>query len=232
MNIADMYAGKRIFLFAGHYGSGKSEIAVNFASALAEKHRTAIVDFDIINTYFRAADARAALEQKGVRVITPVYAKTNVDVPALPAEVFALFDDKAVKAVFDVGGDGAGARAVSGYRAEFSAEPTENFFVFNLRRQMTSSAGEIIKYFHDIQRSARLPFTAIINNTNLLAETDEVDLLEGLEAAAALSGVLALPVAFSASMAYGHTARFLSRSRELGIPVFFMEKHIFMEYGN
>ena len=223
-----------MFLFSGHYGSGKSEIAVNFALALARKHKTAIVDFDIINTFFRSAGARTILEQGGVRVVAPIYANTNVDVPALPAEISSLFDDKSTKAIFDVGGDSAGAKAVSRYYADFSDERVENYFVFNPRRPQTSKVENIVEYFYEIQSSARLAFTALVNNTNLLDETVEADLLSGLEVAAELSGRLSLPVAFSAFMdrpAEKEPEAFFSRSESLGIPVFHIAKHIRMDYN-
>ena len=249
----------RLYIFSGHYGSGKSEVAVNFAFMLAGRSRTAIVDFDIINPYFRTANARAALENKGIRVITPVYANTNVDVPALPAEISSLFDDKGCKAVFDVGGDGAGAKAVSRYRDEFASERTVSYFVFNARRPTTSGPDGAIGIFHEIQDTARIPFTAIINNTNLMSDTDDAVLLDGLDMATALSERLSLPVAFSVCMDAGggsSLARagrsasngdasglalsgdaselaslypgFFARSRELGIPVMIIKKHIHM----
>ena len=219
-------------MFAGHYGSGKSEVAVNFTLSLAACHRAAIVDFDIINPYFRTASARAALESKGVRVVAPIYANTNIDVPALPAEISALFDDKQVKAVFDVGGDSAGARAVSRYRDDFLSERTECFFVFNLRRPETSTVCKAAEIFYAIQKSARLPFTAIVNNTNLLSDTSERDLSEGLDAALELSDRLSLPVAFSAAMegAAAGAPAFCARSARLGIPIFCIGKYISMEY--
>ena len=240
----DKYMDNRLALFAGHYGSGKSEIAVNYALRLAKRYRTAIVDFDIINPYFRTASARAALEQKGVRVIAPIYANTNVEIPALPAEISSIFDDKLVKAVFDVGGDSAGAKAVSRYNREFMSEKAENFFVFNLRRPMTSNIGAVIDIFNDIQAAARLPFTSLVNNTNLLSMTAEADLSEGLEAALELSARLSLPIAFSAVMgadpkttrpagggahSFPHHA-FYARSAELGIPIFQLTKYIKMDY--
>ena len=231
MNIS-AYQKNRLYIFSGHYGSGKSEVSVNFALALARVHRTAIVDFDIINPYFRSAGARNALEQGGVRVITPEYANTNVDVPALPAEISYLFDDKSTKAVFDVGGDSAGARAVSRYRDEILLEDTACFFVFNVRRPTTSTADKAIEIYEEILESARVPFTAIINNTNLMAETTERDLLDGLDAAVELSGRLSLPVAFSVFMENPgigpEPQAFISRSCELKIPIFKLSKHIHM----
>ena len=245
MNISHLF-NDRIFLFAGHYGSGKTEVAVNFALALSRAHKTAIVDFDIVNPYFRTADAKETLERNGVRVVAPMYANTNVEIPALPAEISALFDDKSYKAVFDVGGDDAGAKAVSRYHGDFIMENYSNFFVFNIRRPSTSSVEKIIEYFYEIQESARLPFTAIINNTNLLGETREPDLLEGLETAEALSRRLSLPIAFSAYMADGAPGGvgaimpgdagavipggFSARSAEAGVPVFVISKHINMDF--
>ena len=228
----------RLFLFSGHYGSGKSEISVNFALRLARRHRTAIVDFDIINPYFRTADAREALEKQGVRVIAPVYAKTNVDVPALPAEISSLFDDKGVRAVFDVGGDPAGARAVSRYREEFMSDRTAHLYVFNLRRPMTATTDMIAEMFRNIQDTSRLPFTALVGNTNLLRATGAADLLAGLDAAVELSLRLSLPIAFCTYMAPdgAHIApnedetaqQYFSRARDLGIEIFSLAKHIYM----
>lgn len=199
--ISELFAGKRCFVFAGHYGSGKTETAVNFALDLARGgNRTAIVDFDIVNPYFRASDARAALEAGGIRVVASRYAGSNVDVPALPAEIGGLFEDKGVKAVFDVGGDDIGAKAVSRYREEFAANGAAMFFVVNIRRPMTATIPQIERAFADIQDSARLKFDAIVNNANMLSATTAADLDEGLDAALALSDALGLPVAFSVVM--------------------------------
>jgi hypothetical protein len=202
--IAELIAGKRCFVFAGHYGSGKTETAVNFALGLARAgSRTAIVDFDIVNPYFRTSDARAALEAGGIRVVASRYAGSNVDVPALPAEINGLFEDGGLKTVFDVGGDDIGAKAVSRYREEFEASGTAMFFVVNIRRPMTATLPQIERAFADIQASARLKFDAIVNNANMLSATTAADLDEGLDASLELSKALGLPVAFSAVMAGG-----------------------------
>ncbi|HOQ00251.1 MAG TPA: hypothetical protein PK604_05360 [Acetivibrio clariflavus] len=88
---------ERISIFAGHFGSGKTEVAVNFALNTASKSKkVAIVDLDIVNPYFRTADAKIELEKMGIWVITPVYANTNVDVPALPPEMNSLFEKKSM----------------------------------------------------------------------------------------------------------------------------------------
>jgi hypothetical protein len=199
--VSELFSGKRIFVFAGHYGSGKTEVAVNFAFDLARGgNRTAIVDFDIVNPYFRASDARAALEGKGVRVIASKFANSNVDVPALPAEINGLFEDSGQMAVFDVGGDDVGAKAVSRYSGDFAASGAVMLFVVNIRRPMTTTLGQAVRMFHEIQDSARFNFGAIVNNANMLSATNEADLDEGLDLALALSESLKLPIAFNVVM--------------------------------
>ena len=223
----------RLFLFSGHYGSGKTEVSINYAMRLATAYRTTIVDFDIVNPYYRTADARGGLEAKGIRVIASQFAKSNADAPAMPAEISSVFDDKGVKAVFDVGGDSAGARATSVYRDYFLAEKYFHFFIFNIRRQITSTVSGLIEAFYDIQGNARLPFTALINNTNLMDRTGPKDLFEGLETACELSERLSLPLAFStymegASPSAADADSFFERSREFGTDVFILKKHIRM----
>ena len=107
---------KRVTLFAGHYGSGKTNIAVSYALLLArEGKKTAIADLDIVNPYFRTKDSASELEAAGVDLISPQFANTNVDLPALPAEAYRLVEDKSLYAVMDIGGDDRGAYALGRY---------------------------------------------------------------------------------------------------------------------
>ena len=107
---------KRVTLFAGHYGSGKTNIAVNYALLLAgEGKRVSIADLDIVNPYFRTRDSAAELEAAGVRLISSRFANTNVDLPALPAEAYSLVEDRSAYAVMDIGGDDRGAYALGRY---------------------------------------------------------------------------------------------------------------------
>ena len=121
---------KRITLFAGHYGSGKTNIAVNYALFLAKQGlRVSLGDLDIVNPYYRAKDSEKELSAAGVKVISSAYANSNVDVPAMPQEAYALTEDKTTHAVLDVGGGraeragypagnrGSVPASVHGYRA-------------------------------------------------------------------------------------------------------------------
>ena len=101
---------KRITIISGHYGSGKTNIAVNYALLLAkENKKVCIADLDIVNPYFRTKDSAAVLEMAGVDLISPQYANSNVDLPALPAESYRLVRDKSIYGIMDIGGDDRGA---------------------------------------------------------------------------------------------------------------------------
>ena len=94
---------KRLTIFAGHYGSGKTNIAVNYAVRLAkEGKKVCIADLDIVNPYFRTKDSEEELNEYGIHLISPQYANTNVDLPALPAESYRLVQDKSVYGVMDI----------------------------------------------------------------------------------------------------------------------------------
>ena len=160
---------KRIVIFTGHFGSGKTEVAVNYALQAAGKgKKTAIIDLDIVNPFFRTADARNTLEAEGIKVITPIYANTNVDVPSLPAEISGMFEDRSYNVIIDVGGDDLGARAVSRYRDQIVREDYIHYFVVNTRRPMTRTKEEIVKMILEIQSSANLKVDKLVNNANIL----------------------------------------------------------------
>jgi len=189
---------KRISIFTGHFGSGKTEVAVNYAIKLSKFcDKVAIVDFDIVNPYFRATDAKHDLENRGIWVVTPMYANTNVDVPALPAEINTLFEKKEYKVVFDVGGDDLGAKVLSRYYNEIIADDYEMFFVINTRRPMTDTVEKIEEMLMDIEFSSRLKITALVNNTNLLQSTTADDIMEGRDIIGKISCKFGIPIAFT-----------------------------------
>ena len=192
---------KRITIFTGHFGSGKTEVAVNFAIQLARAgKKTAIVDLDIVNPFFRTADARGELEQRGIKVVAPVYANTNVDVPSLPPEINTLFEDRSYHVVLDVGGDDLGARAVSRYQSRIVLEDYINYFVINTRRPMTGTADEIERTIAEIQGSARLQVDRLVNNANLLGASSPELIAEASVILHQVSSRLSIPVGLISGM--------------------------------
>jgi len=187
---------KRLTLFAGHYGSGKTNIAVNYALALAgEGKRVCIGDLDIVNPYFRTADSAKELEKAGVDLISPQFANSNVDLPALPAEAYRLVSDKNCWGVMDIGGDDRGAYALGRYVPAIKEEDNYRMaFVANCYRPLTQTPEEALEVLREIEAACRLPFSCIINNSNLGPETTPQTVLDSLAYMEKLAQLSGLPI--------------------------------------
>ena len=187
---------KRITLFAGHYGSGKTNIAVNYALWLRSQNLpVSIADLDIVNPYFRTKDSAAELEAAGIPLISPAFADTNVDLPALPPELYSLVQRRDVWAVMDIGGDDRGAYALGRYTAFILEENNfEMIFVANFYRPLTRTPAEALEVMREIEAAGGLPFTAIANNSNIGWDTAPEDVLATVKLAEELSALSGLPV--------------------------------------
>ncbi len=187
---------KRVTLFCGHYGSGKTNIAVNYALWLKSiGEETDIADMDIVNPYFRTKDSEKELNDAGIRLISPHYANTNVDLPALPQELYGLFQQKNRCAVLDIGGDDRGAYALGRFTPYIIEENNyDNFFVANFFRPLTQNAADSIEVMHEIEIAGKVPFTGIINNSNLGEETTAKDIEGTYGLAEELSKLSGLPI--------------------------------------
>ena len=184
---------KRITVFCGHYGSGKTEIAINTALSIKEDaDRVALVDLDIINPYFRSAEQRKMIEGASIRMLAPTFAMTTVDIPGLPAQIQSVFDSPVERVVFDVGGDDTGAVALGRYKPYFDKSDYEMIFVINTLRPFSNSVESIVDLYQRITGRARMIASAIINNTNFGAQTEAQQVADGqviIEKAAAALGI-------------------------------------------
>lgn len=172
--------GSRIKILVGHYGSGKTEIALNMARSIRQAGlKTALVDLDIVNPFFRSAEQGKWLAEQDIRLIAPLFALTAVDIPALPADVLSIFSDEALHTVFDVGGDDAGALALGRYQRYFQECGYEMIYVVNIFRPRSGSVQEILDMMRRVAQNARLTPTGLINNSNLGGLTDRKTLEEG-----------------------------------------------------
>ena len=185
---------KRLTLFAGHYGSGKTNIAVNYALQLAKEGKpVCIADLDIVNPYFRTADSAKELEDAGVHLVRPMFANTNVDLPALPAEAYRLVADKNTYGIMDIGGDDRGAYALGRYVPAILEEGNYHMaFVANCYRPLTRTPEDALEVMREIEAACGLRFTCIINNSNLGELTDPqvlTDSVPFIESLCKLSGL-------------------------------------------
>ena len=187
---------KRLTLFAGHYGSGKTNIAVNYAFKLArEGKKVCIADLDIVNPYFRTKDSEEELKAMGIELISPRFANTNVDLPALPAESYRLVQDRSVYGMMDIGGDDRGAYALGRYVGAIKAEGDYRMaFVINCYRPLTSTVEDTVEIMREIEGACGLEFTCIVNNSNLGAETTAQTVLDSIDFAERLSEATGLEI--------------------------------------
>ncbi len=188
---------KRINIFVGHFGSGKTEVSVNSVLLMNERnYKTAIVDLDIVNPFFRTADVKKILVDKGIKVITPVFAGSNTDVPALPAEISSVFDNQEDRIFIDVGGDELGARVLARYREGILENEHDVFMVVNTKRPETDNDSKILDYISLIENSSGIKISGLINNTNLLNETTNAHIMKGQEILNRVSKSSKIPVRF------------------------------------
>lgn len=196
--ISDKIGGlNKIIIVCGHYGSGKTNIAVNLAYAIRKSgKKTVLADLDIVNPYFRAADNREFLEEAGVRCLIPMYANSNVDIPCLPPEIYSVFSGDEY-AILDVGGDKEGATALGIYREEILRCGYSMLGVCNMYRPLTLIPEDAIDNLAQIEAHCSIPFTHIVNNSNLADLTTEKTVYDSFEYAETICKKSGLPLLFT-----------------------------------
>ena len=183
---------KRIFVIIGHYGSGKTEFSINFAM---NRNCKVLVDLDIVNPYFRSSDAITPLNEKGIRVISPTFANTNMDIPSISADVYSAFEGEN-DVVFDVGGDDDGAIALGRFHKHFERSSYEMYMVINTNRPMTTNAVELIEQLRAIEATSRLKVSGLVNNTNMMELSTIETVLKGQEIIKQVSLKTGLPILY------------------------------------
>ena len=192
------FTTKRLNIFTGHFGSGKTETSINFALRLVETgEKVSLVDIDIVNPYFCSRDIKEELEEKGLRIIAASKDLSNGELMVVPGEVISAFNDKRHKVVFDIGGDDMGAVALGQYNRYFLQEDYNMYLVINNNRPLTESIEACEEYLYSIERSSRLKVTHLVSNTNLSSETTAEDVMKGDSLVSELSNRLKLPHAFT-----------------------------------
>ncbi len=190
----------RITLFVGHYGSGKTNLAVNYATHLHRQGKAVVLaDMDIVNPYFRSKDSEAELAALGIRTLSSPYANTNLDAPAMPASFYGIFEHRDAYAVLDVGGDDRGAVALGRYVPMIREENDyEMIFVANAHRALTPTPEDALEVLREIESACKLPVTAIANNSHLGEFTDADTVLASQEYVQRLCELSGLPLVMTA----------------------------------
>ena len=190
---------KRVTIFVGHYGSGKTNIAVAYAKYLHSLgKRVTIADMDIVNPYFRTKDSKGELARLGIELISSEFANSNVDLPALPSELYGVVENRDRYAVLDIGGDDRGAYALGRFVPYIKEENDyEVIFVANKYRPLTRTPEEALEVMREIEAAGGMKITAIVNNSNLGELTEKETVLSSLDYIKRLSEISGLDVKFT-----------------------------------
>ncbi|MCL4516457.1 MAG: hypothetical protein M1379_12840 [Firmicutes bacterium] len=194
-------AEKGVYIFTGGYGSGKTEVAINYAAHVAEGESsppapTSLIDLDIVNLYFRSREVRGSFAQRGIKVISSVEKFEMADVPSLSPAISATLQDRGQAVVVDVGGDPVGATVLGRYNPYLKQRGYEFFMVVNPYRPFTARPDDVAVLAAEIEQASRLKITRLVSNPNLSGETTLEDVKSGHKAVRACAERMGIPMAF------------------------------------
>ena len=212
------YLDHRLTIIIGAYGSGKSEIAVNMSlaqrKALPDK-KLLIADLDIVNPFYRSSDCASALEAEGIRLVTPMYAGSNVDAPVLPPDMYVIFDDESYQGIFDIGGEDMGALVLGSLKKRIENTDAVIYMAVNTLRPFTSDAEQIAIMTNELAAAAGFKIDGYLNNTNLLEETTSDMLVEGEAKILEASKITGIPLVANCVMEDVNVPDGVLKDREL-----------------
>jgi hypothetical protein len=219
-----------VTILVGHFGSGKTEIAVNLAFGLRNRGaEVTLVDLDLVKPYFRCRLAKDALEARGIRLVAPSGDRFYTDLPILAPEARAAARDKAglrSRLIFDVGGDDVGARVLGSLSGLLDLRATDVLFVVNTNRPFAEDLPSLRGMLRDIRAAARLDVTGSVANTHLMDETTPETVRGGIRAARELGAATGIPIRFCAMQCHLAEAFGGPQGTAEQLPILAMERHI------
>jgi RecA/RadA recombinase len=186
---------KRVTLLVGHFGSGKTEIALNAALDLAASGgRVTLADLDVVKPYFRSRSARAILSEAGIELLAPTGANVHADLPIIVPQIRSQLQDPDRRLIVDVGGDDVGARVLGSLSDVIPFDDTDCLLVLNFRRPATPDPERALEMIREIEAVGRVPVSGLISNTHLMAETTPAVVVDGYRKAVETGRLAEVPV--------------------------------------
>lgn len=187
-----------ITVICGHYGSGKTNFALNLALEKAGRgEKVTLVDMDIVNPYFRSSEYGNLLSEKGIKLIAPTFAGTTLDTPTIPPEVYSIFSEDGAEVIIDAGGDDAGITALAGMSGQIKETPYEMIYIINKNRVLSGTPDEAIGLLNEIEAASHLKASSIVNNTHLGVDTTRAVIDSSVEFAEETAAMAELPLLFT-----------------------------------
>ena len=193
---------KRVRIIIGHYGSGKSEFAMNYVIKLRTEvdGKVALSDLDIVNVYFRTREKKNLLKSLNILPIDSSIDAPTLDLPAISAEIATPINDKLYNYVMDVGGDNVGARVIGRFNHLLNEGDYDMFCIVNGNREQTQTANQVINHIKAIEKASGLKVTGLVNNTHLIKSTTVDDILRGQELVIEVSRLCNIPIRYVACL--------------------------------
>jgi hypothetical protein len=222
------FSTKRLTIFVGDYGSGKTEVSLNFVLALrANWERVKIVDLDIVNPYFRSREATEILARADIEVVAPAGEQAWADLPIILPGIAGAIHDESACVVLDVGGEAAGSRVLASLIGEADKIDYDLLAVVNANRPFTGDADGSEDVLRKIEDASGLRVTGIVSNTHLLGHTTPEMVLEGLEVAELVAKRFSVDVRFVS--ARESVAEMLDASL-FSAPVFAIKRYVLLPW--
>lgn len=191
----DWIDAARLTVLVGHFGSGKTEVAVNIAMELGKRgYVFSLADLDVVDPYFRSRDRKDILEQAGGRLIASSQAHMDADLPSMPPDVSVLFDNPDMYGVLDIGGDPSGARVLARYRQQLKNCQARVLCVVNGNRPLSDTPEKAAAYIERIEKAAGMSIDGLINNTHCCQLTELHDIRAGAALTEDVSACTGIPV--------------------------------------
>jgi len=188
---------KPVIIFIGSYGSGKTEVAVNFAvNRLAVGVPVQIGDLDLVNPYFRSREAIEILEARGIEVVVPERYLLDADLPVLVPQIKGIIEKPKGVAILDVGGEDAGATVLGSFFPVLNRVEYDMLQVVNAMRPFTDTVVGCEQATRSIEKASRARITGVVGNTHLMDRTDADTIREGYTYAKDVARVLDVPLVF------------------------------------
>jgi hypothetical protein len=183
---------KRITIITGHYGSGKSEIAINMAISHS---LDMLVDLDVVNPYFRSRSAHKVLGENNIELVdSSLAASSGSDLPYISQKGRIPFVNKEKTAIYDLAGSMSGAKVMMQFIDFVGNEDYDMLLAVNVYRPETANKDAILKTVSMIEGASQMKVTGLINNANLMKETQESHLLHGQDVLREVSETLNVPI--------------------------------------